>query len=367
MNRLPESHRDLPLRLILLVCGMTTLLVGLGAGLARIGWNIALVAEHLPSQHGPLMVSGFLGTLISLERAVALKRAWIWCGPTTAALGSLLMVTGLVPDYAPWLVLAASVILSLAFVTVYRRTGELPHLIMGIGANLWLLGNLFWVQGLPVSQFVFLWGGFLVVTIAGERLELFSILAPSKGAQRALVALCALLGGGALLSGVWPELGVPVFGGAMASLALWLLRYDVARRTIHSQGLTRFIAVGLLSGYVWLVVFGILAVWFGPEEKGYRYDAQIHAFFVGFVMPMIFAHAPVIFSAVIRRIIPFRRAFYIPLAVLHLSLALRVVGDLLVLDGPREWGGLLNTAAILLFLYNTLAAVLDGPPDKSFI
>jgi hypothetical protein len=47
------------------------LLAGLWAGLLRLGWQLPPLLLQLPAQHGPLMVSGFLGTLISLERAVA--------------------------------------------------------------------------------------------------------------------------------------------------------------------------------------------------------------------------------------------------------------------------------------------------------
>lgn len=361
---LPQRNDDLPVRAILLVCGVTTLVAALAAGLARLGWNLSFLPAHLPDQHGTMMVSGFLGTVISLERAVALKRLWIWVGPTASALGALLLVGGFEPGFAPWLILTSSVVLSAAFVMVYRQTGQLPHVIMGIGANLWLLGNLFWLLGLPVSQFVFLWGGFLVLTIAGERLELYSLLAPARGPQRVLIGMCTLLGVGALVSGLQPAVGLPLFAVAMGLLSLWLLRYDVARRTIRSTGLTRFIAVGLLSGYIWLVVFAVLAIALGPQDRGYHYDAQIHSFYVGFVMSMIFAHAPVIFSAVIRRIIPFRRAFYIHLAILHLSLIARIGGDLLVIDPLRSWGGLLNAAAMVLFLYNTLTAALDGPSQR---
>ena len=39
----------------------------------------------------------------------------------------------------------------------------------------------------------------------------------------------------------------------------WLLLFDVARRTVHADGLTRYIAVCLLAGHGWLVVSGALA------------------------------------------------------------------------------------------------------------
>ena len=49
------------------------LLAGLWAGLLRLGWQLPPLSLRLPAQHGPLMVTGFPGTLISPERAVALS------------------------------------------------------------------------------------------------------------------------------------------------------------------------------------------------------------------------------------------------------------------------------------------------------
>ena len=41
---------------------------------------------------------------------------------------------------------------------------------MALGALLWLVGNAGWLVGWPVPQVVPWWSGFLVLTIAGERL-----------------------------------------------------------------------------------------------------------------------------------------------------------------------------------------------------
>jgi hypothetical protein len=43
---------------------------------------------------------------------------------------------------------------------------------MGIGAVAWLAGNLLWLSGWLVAQIVLWWVAFLILTIAGERLEL---------------------------------------------------------------------------------------------------------------------------------------------------------------------------------------------------
>ena len=87
-------------------------------------------------------------------------------------------------------------------------------------------------------------------------------------------------------------------GLALLLIALWLLRFDIARKTVRRTGLTRFIALNLLIGYVWLVVSGLLMLIFGQQAAGPVYDAQLHTLFLGFVFGMIFGHTPVIFPAV---------------------------------------------------------------------
>jgi hypothetical protein len=141
------------------------------------------------------------------------------------------------------------------------------------------------------------------------------------------------------------------------TLALWLLRNDLARRTVRKSGLTRFMAVCLLAGYGWLGMGGGLAIFFGSVSAGFRYDAILHAVYVGFVISMIFGHAPIIFPAIIGRAMPYQAVFYTHLVLLHLSLLLRVMGDLAAWLPARQWGGLLNVVALLLFLFNTVRAV----------
>jgi hypothetical protein len=48
--------------------------------------------------------------------------------------------------------------------------------------------------------------------------------------------------------------------------------------------------------------------------------------------------------------------FYLHLVLLHLSLLARVLGDLLGSHPLRQWGGLLNVVALLLFLASTIIA-----------
>src|SRR6266508_1450532 len=60
------------LRGVLLAVGAAALLIGLWTGLARLGVSLPGGMPQIAELHGALMICGFFGTLISLERAVAL-------------------------------------------------------------------------------------------------------------------------------------------------------------------------------------------------------------------------------------------------------------------------------------------------------
>jgi hypothetical protein len=66
-----------------------------------------------------------------------------------------------------------------------------------------------------------------------------------------------------------------------------------------------------------------------------------------------FGHAPIILSAITEAPVMYQPAFYSHWALLHLSLILRVAGDVAGWFALRQLGGLLNVIAILLFLFNT--------------
>ena len=89
---------------------------------------------------------------------------------------------------------------------------------------------------------------------------------------------------------------------------------------MRRTGLTRFIALNLLIGYVWLVASSMLALVAGQQAAGLLYDAMLHTLFLGFVFGMIFGHAPVIFPAWARPS-QLHAALLRPRRLLHASLA----------------------------------------------
>ncbi len=345
-----------PFRLPLLILGFVSLIIGVLAGLARLGWNVPLSPAHLLLLHGPLMVSGFLGTVIGLERAVAMGHRWAYAGPLLSGLGGIAFLIGL-----PFFIGAAAITLGSAVLfagttLIMLRQRELFMLTMVLGALSWLVGNLLWLAGMPVPGVVTLWINFLVLTIAGERLELSRFLPPSPVAKRIFAVILAMLLTSSFLGET--SFGIMLYGFGLLTLALWLLRQDIARRTVKEQGLTRFIAVCLLSGYAWLAVGSIMLLVAGSLAGAY--DVVLHTILIGFVFSMIFGHAPVIFPAVLRIKMPYHWTFYLPLLVLHVSLLVRLTGDGLGLPDLRSLGGLLNAAALALFILSTVSSVIRG-------
>lgn len=245
-------------------------------------------------------------------------------------------------------------------VQVSRRQPEAFTRLMALGALCWALGNALWLTGASVAEVVALWAAFLVLTIAGERLELSRFLPPSAWRQPSLAVPLLLIGVGAAQSVIAAGPAWTVFGLGLVLLVVWSLWNDVARRTIRQSGLTRYVAVCLLSGYVWLAVSGLLMPALDDGLAGPAYDAALHALFVGFVFSMVFGHAPVILPAVLGLRLPYHPIFYVPLAVLHLSLALRLGGDLLEMTAARQWGGLLNAGTIVLFIVLTASRVIGS-------
>ncbi len=349
-------------RLPFLVAGILCLAAGIWGGLARLQWGLPLPASDASwaSFHGPLMVSGFLGTLIGLERAVAMGRAWAYLGPLLSAAGGLVLASGASERAGQTLLAAASLSLVAVFGAFLRREKALHTAAMGTGAASWLAGNLLWLSGWPIAQVVFWWVGFLVLTIAGERIELARLRRPSRRERPLFLASAALFLSGLALGVAAPAWGERAAGLGLLALALWLLRFDVARRTVRQVGLPRFVAVALLSGYVWLLAAGVLAAALPPWEHKQAYGAALHAVFLGFAMAMVFGHAPIVFPAVLGVPIPFRRAFYVHLGLLEASVALRAAGDLGGWLPVSQWGGLLGALAVALFFASTAASAALG-------
>lgn len=318
-------------RLPLLVLGFISLAFGVAGGLARL--TVLPVSINAIALHGPLMVSAFFGTVISLERAAALDRLWAYVAPLCAGAGGVCLLLGFpVPGFV--LMAAGAGVLVIASAVVFTRQRSLEMAALLAGAAAWLAGNLTVFFGLPAVPW---WIAFFALTIGGERLELSRYLKRGPAVRSSFMILAAAL----VVAPLEPRL----LGVVLVLLAGWLFAFDLARVTVRQSKLPRYVAVCLLAGYFWLGLGGALMA------LAIGYDAALHTIFVGFVFSMVFGHAPVILPAVLRTAFPYHRVLYLPLALLHASLAVRVF----ISTQIGAWG---NAAAIALFIVTAASLVL---------
>lgn len=341
-GRLPRA------RLVLLAGGGAALLAGLWTGLGRVG---VMPTSGPTAEHGIVMVLGFLGTLIALERAVALRARWAYLGPALAAVSTVTLLVGLSSVLAGVLLSAAGLVVVAVYLVTLRAHFESYLALMAVGAVLWVAAAGLWTGGWSPVRLSPLLAGFLVLTIVGERLELSRLRVPDARARRPLLFASALfLVGVTLALPAWSA-GLVIAGVGLIAQTAWLARHDIARVTIHRPGLPRFAAACMLTGYVWLAIGGLLWIAWGLAVGGPLIrDAALHAVFLGFAISMVMGHAPIILPAVLGTPLPHRHVAWVPLVLLHTSVALRVGADLAGATTLRGWAGAGNVVALLLFV-----------------
>ncbi len=346
-------------RLVVLALAGLSILSGLSAGLLRLGvwspWTIAGLADN----HGSLMVLGFVSTAIGLERAVALRRLWAGLAPLGTACGALAILLGAPLAISGGFFILGTGTLVLIYVAVYRRQSAIAVIVQGLGAAAALASALAYTRGLLPEDIVLWWVAFLLLTIIGERLELARIAFLGRDGEESILWAALLLIGTTAWATLSP-IAVRGVGVAITLLILLTVTQDVARRTIRANGAPRFMAAAMLAGYCWALVSAAVLLVSADWRNDGRYDVVVHAIMLGFVISMILAHAPVIVPALVHRPLSYHRAMWLPLVLLHASLAVRVIGDLTDTLVARNIGGVLGVIAILTFLLTTVTLVLKG-------
>ncbi|WP_446664683.1 hypothetical protein [Flexivirga sp. B27] len=346
-----------PSRVWLILPAGLSLLAGLDAALLLAGLAAPVDDTQLASRHGVLMTLGFLGTLIALERAVALRAPWGYAAPALLGAGGLALIIGL-PAHVGAVLLADG---GVALVAVYAMLQQRQHddstaveLLAAVAAT---GAAILWIR-LPVAELLLWLVAFVVLTIAAERVELARLhLPPSAG--RLLLAAGVLLVLAAIVSLAQPDAGNCAAGLILLVLTALLAVHDVARRTIRLPGLPRLSAAALLCGYVWLAVAAGVLLYAGTPTTTAQYDTAVHGVFLGFGMSMVIAHAPVILPAVIRRPMPYRPMQWAPLVVLQVSLVVRILGaNLLGLQHFWKLGAALGVIALLLLPITVVASLI---------
>ncbi len=337
------------------------LLAGLDAGMLLLGLPAPVTTDRLPDVHGMLLALGFVGTLISLERATAYARPIGFLAPALLGLGGILLIVTPVPLVVAKIVLAAGAAsFLLLYIPLWQRQYDAALLTQLLAAGLALTGAVIWIGQNEMTRIIPWLIGFLVLTIAAERVELARITMGPQAGIRLLVHAWAVTG--ALVVGlVFPDAGAMLLGVVLLSLTGWLVVHDVARRTIRAQGVTRYMAACILAGYVWLAVAALVLLLGYPSDQP-AYDAVIHAIFLGYTFSMIMAHATTILPAVLHIPLPYRPAFWVPITVLQVALVVRVwIGDGLGIPAAWQIGGVLGVIALLLFLLTAVTSAVMGP------
>ncbi len=340
-----KASRQPLLRAIILAMAALALILGLYGGLGRLGFP---VAAQLALLHGPLLICGLFGTLIGLERAVAMGGGWIFAAPLASGLGSLALLVGL-----PTQIVAAAYTLSAAVLATgcFLITLRQPALFTGaliFGALAWLVGNLLWMTGSSIPDVVGWWLAFLVVTVAAERLELSRLLPPMRDSEAHFLFSLGLTLAGAQ-NGLMTENGAILFGLALLCLTAWLVRHDIARFGIRQSGQVRFMAACMLAAYVWLAAAAAALLLAAPTRTAFGYDIALHAILIGFVLSMVFGHALIILPAVLGLRVAYTPRLYLALGLLHLSVVLRFGSGLADWGAGRLVSGVLTLASLLLF------------------
>lgn len=311
-------------------------------------WNGNAWLGAAAVNHAFLMVCAFMGTVIAIERAVALKRSWAFAGPVTSAAAGVFAIQGWVAT-AAWLAVAASAAFTLVNLVIVGRQRAAHTVVLSVAAGAWTVGSLLHALGLSADAVISWWFAFLVLTIAAERLEMTRVMRRRSGVAPALYVLLGALLLGAAATSLSALMGGVLYGLSLAALGLWLMAFDIARRTVKAQGLSRYMALCLLLGYFWLVVAG--AAWCATTMGFPFRDAALHGVALGFVFGMMLGHAPVILPAIARIKVVYGWHFYLPLVLLHGSLALRLFGPPLAASALSK-GAAGNALAIAVFIAN---------------
>lgn len=320
-----------------------SLLLGISGGWIRLGSLVVPISEA-GVYHGLIMTGGFLGTLISIERAMIMeKKTWLIIPLLTGA--SLIPFFLGIDEIGLFLLMAGSLGLSLIMHLQSLKHPKFHTALLYAGAVSWFIGNyMSWHTGLIAAGSTW-WIGFLLFTIVGERLELSQFLPVPSWSKHALKLLLALFAIGLAIP--FHSWGNEIMGLSTLLISAWLLVFDMAKVISKKSGQFRYIGIGLRVGYVWLGIHGLILL--GMESHALYYDLMLHTFFLGFTFSMIWAHAPIIFPTIFGiRESPYHPILWSTWISFQVSLLGRILSSLWGEFQLRQLFGILNGYLILI-------------------
>lgn len=321
---------------------MASLLLGIAGGWLRLGY-VGLPLAPTAAMHGALMLGSFMSSLIVLERAMVMpQRAWL-IFPLVNVGSAIPFLLGNWTLGSTFLLIGSFGLFAMMYLQISRF--KMMYLwVMGIGAAGLVAGNGLLLIGFQVPKTLPYWVFFILLTIVGERMELSKFMPVSAPARKTLLVLLGLFLGFTILP--FHSMAAYFQGATLLGIAIWLLRYDMARLLLAKTGQFQYIGWGLVSGYFWLALAALIAVF--QQGHPLQYDLYIHAFFLGFAFSMIWAHAPIVFPLVINRKVDiYHPAMWVGWIFFQTTLLLRIFGGLFQNFDLRKWAAVANGYSIV--------------------
>jgi hypothetical protein len=339
------------IRRIIILISLFSLLVGLTAGITRAGeFNLLF---YINQYHFLIMIGSFLGTLITLERVVTIENKVFHYLPLLNG-SSLIFFLLNEPEIANLMLVLGGLILTLIFLYFLFSHNDLVHWLFLLSGIAYTLGMLVFYLDKDLFLSVRLLEMFLLITIIAERLELSKFIGISNFKKYILLLFL-------ILSGFFLKINEIAYGVSIILIALWLMQNDIARINIKKSEPFRFRGIALMFGYFWLLINGLTIVF----PKYSTYDLQIHSFFLGFVMNMIFAHITIILPAVLK--VKIKENYFLNYTVLitfQIVLILRFLSTILF-GSSFPHLALVNAIVLLLFFIVNLFSTLSEKIHKS--
>lgn len=311
------------------------LILGLITGLSRFG----LFPTDLSIHHGVLMLNGFAGGLITLERTLS--------KPIPTNLLSLcLLVLGVIlasldVRWGLWLVTGAILLLISEEARASLTHHWAYHLTQLIGLLCWLTANVRYQFSNFYPAAVPFWQAFVLMMILATRVKKIGRISDLKVMLiiwMYVVSIC-----------------LPFHSAAssLSGLLLLMVAGLVLRLELkHSEDrVYRLVIV-----YGWLAATAIGTLF--SDYILYSYDFVLHCFFLGFLFNMIFLNAS---KAIVSKLgvndTPLGESIW--MIVMTLGLAIRVIpGDIFANEASRIGGGVISLLAILGFFGSVIRAVV---------
>lgn len=330
------------------------------AGIWRIaltrGFLLPSIPEWFPP-HGHLMVGGFLGAVIMLERFLGLRESRLIWVPYAYSLTAIFLHTGFWPVRVLHVIALAGWLLHrwLAFRAFHHMEKPLAEAV----AYLTLSSALMFPGGLPARPDVALAAlSFPATAIFVERLEL-SLSFRKRGVRIVfwgLIAwsLCWTLSVW-FSSTVFELIPIRWMGILTLLLTISVAYYDTALRFSGpetAQGMYRYLRVALRFAYTWLFAGSLAMICWTVIPAAIVKDVLFHLMGLGFIFTMILAHAPLILPSALGKL-PSQKAPWIPFVIFQLMTTIRILGDFSVLYGMSAWmwsGWITGTVHLLSFL-----------------